>query len=74
VVECAVTPIPDELVGNRIKAYVVVRGELGSADLSRFCSERIPPYMIPEEFEFLPELPKTSTGKIDRRALTTAHA
>jgi amino acid adenylation domain-containing protein len=74
VVECAVTPIPDELVGNRIKAYVVVRGELGSAALSRFCSARIPPYMIPEWFEFLPALPKTSTGKIDRQALTAAHA
>jgi acyl-coenzyme A synthetase/AMP-(fatty) acid ligase len=32
--------------------------------------ERIPAYMVPESFEFVAALPKTSTGKIDRKALT----
>jgi amino acid adenylation domain-containing protein len=74
VVECAVVAIPDELVTNRIKAYVVPRDHLQEADLIRFCSERIPRYMIPETFEFLEALPKTSTGKIDRQALSRAKA
>lgn len=69
VVECAATAVPDELVTNRIKAYVVVRNGLGGADLARFCGERIPKYMIPEAFELRGALPKTSTGKIDRQAL-----
>jgi amino acid adenylation domain-containing protein len=74
VVECAVTTIPDELVGNRIKAYVVVRDDLGQTDLAAFCSKRIPHYMVPELYEFRPELPKTSTGKVDRKALSAEGA
>jgi acyl-coenzyme A synthetase/AMP-(fatty) acid ligase len=69
VVECAVTPVPDELVTNRIKAYVVVRDDLSETDLTAFCAKRIPHYMIPETFEFRTALPKTSTGKVDRTAL-----
>ena len=69
VVECAVVAIPDELVSNRIKAYVVTRAELETAELNRFCSERIPRYMAPELYEFRTELPRSSTGKIDRRTL-----
>jgi acyl-coenzyme A synthetase/AMP-(fatty) acid ligase len=69
VVEAAVTAVPDELVTNRIKAHVVVREGVGQADLIRFCGERIPRYMVPEIFEFRGALPKTSTGKVDRRRL-----
>lgn len=65
--ECAVVAIPDELITNRIKAYVV--SEAGERELVRFCNERIPKYMIPQTFEFRETLPKTSTGKTDRRAL-----
>jgi amino acid adenylation domain-containing protein len=70
VVECAVVAIPDELVTNRLKAFVVTRGELGRDDLVRFLSGRIPGYMIPDIFEFRDALPKTSTGKIARRELS----
>jgi amino acid adenylation domain-containing protein len=70
VVECAVTAVPDELITNRIHAYVVARDGLGADDLTRFCAERIPHYMIPERFDFRDELPKTSTGKVDRQLLT----
>ena len=69
--ECAVVAIPDETVTNLIKAYVVPRGELSQSDLVRFCAERIPRYMIPDRFEFVSVLPKTSTGKIDRQALSS---
>jgi amino acid adenylation domain-containing protein len=70
VVECAVIAIPDDVVTNRLKAYVTTQdGELAKADLTAFCAELIPQYMIPEEFEYAEDLPRTSTGKIDRRAL-----
>ena len=69
VLECAVTPIPDEVVTNRIKAFVVVRNDIGKTDLVRFCSERLPKYMVPDIFDFSDSLPKTSTGKIDRQQL-----
>jgi amino acid adenylation domain-containing protein len=69
VVEAVVVAVPDELVTNRIKAYVVSRDELSKRDLVGFCAARIPQYMIPEDVEFREALPKTSTGKVDRRAL-----
>jgi amino acid adenylation domain-containing protein len=68
VVECAVTAVPDELVTNRLKAYVVLREEGTAADVLRVCGERVPPYMVPD-LEVREQLPRTSTGKIDRRAL-----
>jgi acyl-coenzyme A synthetase/AMP-(fatty) acid ligase len=66
--EAAAVAIPDDLVGNRIKAIVSAHEthELKIAELQQFCSTRIPKYMIPEQIEFLESLPKTSTGKIDR--------
>jgi L-proline---[L-prolyl-carrier protein] ligase len=69
VAECAVVAIPDELVTNRIRAYVASRDTVSKAELISFCAERIPDYMIPELFEFREVLPKTSTGKVDRQAL-----
>jgi amino acid adenylation domain-containing protein len=75
VVECAVIPIPDEVVGNRIKAVVVGRRQgLSETDLATFLATLLPKYMIPEGFEFVPALPKTSTGKIDRLVLASPAA
>ena len=48
---------------------MAARGPLTQADLQRVCRERLPAHMIPEEIELRPELPKSSTGKVDRRAL-----
>ena len=69
-VECAVVAIPDDMITNRLKAFVVTRGEPDSQTLIRFLTERLPAYMIPDSFEFMDTLPKTSTGKVERRALT----
>ena len=71
VVECAVVAFPDELVTNRIRAFVAVQDGVTADGLQRFCSERIPRYMVPESFAIRESLPKTSTGKIDKRALTS---
>jgi amino acid adenylation domain-containing protein len=70
VVECAVIAVPDDVVTNRIKAFVVTRDAVAEADLVGFCLDRLPRYMVPEFFEFRDELPKSSTGKIARKALT----
>jgi amino acid adenylation domain-containing protein len=69
VIECAVVAIPDELITNRLEAYVSTRTEVSSGELASFCSERIPSYMIPAAFTFRDALPRASTGKVDRRAL-----
>jgi amino acid adenylation domain-containing protein len=66
--EAAVLAVPDEIIGNRIRAVVSLQipRSLGVLDLQQYCAARVPQYMIPEQIDFLDELPKTSTGKIDR--------
>jgi acyl-coenzyme A synthetase/AMP-(fatty) acid ligase len=72
IVECAVAAIPDELVTNRIKAYVVVQDDADEAALGNFCAARIPRHMVPEAFKFVERLPRSSTGKIARTELESA--
>ncbi|MBI1798829.1 MAG: amino acid adenylation domain-containing protein [Candidatus Eisenbacteria bacterium] len=69
--EAAVVAVPDELSGNRILAFVAGTDgrELNAGFLRDYCLERLPRYMVPESFNLLDELPKTSTGKIDRARL-----
>lgn len=69
--EAAVIAIPDDLVGNRIKAFVVPleSNNLTVKELEAHCGQRVPRYMIPETIEFRNELPKTSSGKINRPLL-----
>jgi amino acid adenylation domain-containing protein len=67
---CAVVAVPDDVLGTRLRAFVVAhRGAPAERDLSRFCATLLPRYMIPESFMFLGDLPTTSTGKVDRAAL-----
>jgi amino acid adenylation domain-containing protein len=66
--EAAVLAIPDEIVGNRLRAVVAthVPDSPKGLELQQHCATRVPKYMIPESIELCDELPKTSTGKIDR--------
>lgn len=73
--EAAVVAIPDELIGNRLQAFVVpIEGNgVTAKELRAYCSTRLPGYMVPESIEFRPELPKTSTGKVNRPLLIGSH-
>jgi acyl-coenzyme A synthetase/AMP-(fatty) acid ligase len=68
-----VIPIPDELIGNRISAIIVplTPGKIEKEDILKYCSKLLPKYMIPEIIEFRDSLPTTSSGKIDRKKLST---
>jgi amino acid adenylation domain-containing protein len=70
--EAAAIAIPDEIVGSRIQAVVAFHHgtKLTAPELQQYCGTRIPRYMIPEAIEFREQLPKTSTGKVDRVQLT----
>ena len=69
--EAVVLAIPDEEIGNRLQAVVVLQepGILSAIDIQQHCATRLPKYMIPETIQFRDQLPKTSTGKIDRSGL-----
>ena len=69
--ECAVVASPDEDRGNVVKAFVVPGpGTAGDEalveDLQRHVKTQIAPYKYPRRIEFVDELPKTQTGKIQR--------
>ena len=68
--EAAVVAVPDERIGARLIAYVVPGGStLTQSELMKFCSERVLRYMVPEKIELCSQLPRTSTGKIDKTTL-----
>jgi acyl-coenzyme A synthetase/AMP-(fatty) acid ligase len=74
--EAVAIAIPDEIVGSRIKAVVAFHdgSTMTAPELQQYCGTRIPRYMIPEAIEFRPQLPKTSTGKVDRVQLAQESA
>ncbi|UFQ14725.1 MULTISPECIES: class I adenylate-forming enzyme family protein [Streptomyces] len=69
--EAAVVGVPDSYRGESVKAYVSLRPGSGAApeELTEYCKERLAAYKYPREVEILPELPKTTSGKILRREL-----
>lgn len=69
VLECAVVPVPDELISNRIVAFVVARSGVDDRALAKGCAQALPPYMVPGDFVLVDDLPRTPNGKVDRRLL-----
>jgi len=69
--EAAVIGLEDKLRGEYVKAFVVLKEgeECTSRELLRYLKERLASYKLPREIEFIPELPKNSTGKILKRLL-----
>jgi long-chain acyl-CoA synthetase len=68
---CAVG-VPDSKVGERIKAFVVVKEDVrgvSSHELIKWCRERLAPYKVPHYIEFRDMLPKSKVGKLLRREM-----
>lgn len=67
----AVIGVPDDVLGQTVKAFVALReGETcTAAELLAFCAQKMPRYMVPKVIEILDTLPRTSSGKTDYPAL-----
>lgn len=72
VAEAAVTGAPSPKLGETVAAFVVVRRPVDADTLRAWCSARLAPYKVPEQFVFLDELPRNSAGKIVKAALRVA--
>ena len=74
VLECGVVGSPDPERGTVVKAFVVLRDRADASEatiheLQEFVKQEIAPYKYPRKIEFVPSLPRTETGKLQRYRL-----
>ncbi|MFO7706938.1 MAG: fatty acid--CoA ligase [Desulfobacterales bacterium] len=83
VLESAAIGVRDDKWGERPLLFVVLKpefkGKVAAEDLKRFMATfaeqgRLPKYAVPERFEFVDAIPKTSVGKLDKKVLRKNHA
>ncbi len=69
--EAAVVGVPDELLGQAIRAHVVLQpgADLNAAQIRAHCMKRLENFMVPQQIVICAELPRTVTGKVSRKAL-----
>jgi long-chain acyl-CoA synthetase len=69
--EAAAVGVPDSFSGEAVKAYVALKPgtTLTRESLEAYCEANLVKYKRPKHIEFLPMLPKTSVGKLDKLTL-----
>jgi len=72
VAEAVTFGIPHKTWGEEVAAAVVLKGEVEKRELADFCRQHLADFKIPRQFFFVNEIPRTSTGKVQRRHVASA--
>lgn len=66
IADIAVVGVPDEKWGERLKAYIVPRGDgrIGVDEIAAFAAGKLPPFKTPQDVETLAEIPRNANGKV----------
>ena len=74
VAEAVCFGVPDAKYGEEVAAAVVLRGDASEADLIAHCRDRLAAFKAPKTIYLIAQVPRTATGKIQRRAVAAAVA
>ncbi len=75
ILEAAVVGVPDEIMGEEAKAYVVLKPKetMTEEEVRKFCKENLASFKVPRYVEFIDELPKNIIGKTLKKHLKKQH-
>jgi acyl-CoA synthetase (AMP-forming)/AMP-acid ligase II len=74
VAEVATFGAPDPKYGEEVQAAVVLKGEATAEELQAHCRDRLADFKVPRVIHFTKELPRTATGKVQRRNVAAVFA
>jgi acyl-CoA synthetase (AMP-forming)/AMP-acid ligase II len=72
VAEAVTFGVPHPSWGEEVAAAVVLRSEVDKRELTDFCRQYLADYKVPRQLYFVTEIPRTATGKVQRRHVATA--